>query len=146
MEEGRYKQINLWEDKMEKNGIDTVIERSERVLMGEHLPVKTSKFKVYAITNFRGGIGKSTLAFNLAYELSRKFQCLLLDTCPQRNFSQNVFGDQLLDLQKTLYDALLGEITHTQIPEYSELVEKINPYCPSFSGGRPSYMIPGSSE
>lgn len=139
------KQLSLWRSKME-NGIDVVIERSERVLAGENLPKRTKKFKIYAITNFRGGVGKSTLAFNIAYEISRKYQCLLLDSCPQRNFSQNIFHEHLIEFQKTLYDALISEITNTKMPEYNELVEKVSPYCPSFQGGRSSYMIPGSSE
>ena len=131
---------------MNEKGIDVVIERSERVQQGEDLPKRTKKFKTYAITNFRGGIGKSTLSFNMAYEISRKSQCLLLDACPQRNFSQNIFGEHLSELQKTIYDALISEITNTKIPDYNELVERVNPFCPSFVGGRSSYMIPGSSE
>jgi len=131
---------------MEKNGIEVVIERAEQVLRGKNLPTRTNKFKTYAITNFRGGIGKSTLSFNIAYEISRKSQCLLLDACPQRNFSQNIFGEQLSDFGKTIYDALIGEITNTTVPDYHDIVARINPYCPSFVGGQPSYMIPGSSE
>jgi cellulose biosynthesis protein BcsQ len=124
--------------------IDEVIERSEKVLEGEYLPQRHTKFKTYAITNFRGGIGKSTISFNLAYELSRIKPVLLLDTCSQRNFSQNIFGDQLTDLEKTIYDALIGEITNTTIPDYHELVVAAKPYCPSFAGGKSVFMIPGS--
>lgn len=127
-----------------KEAIDEVIERSQKVLEGDYLPQRHKKFKTYAITNFRGGIGKSTISFNLAYELSREKQVMLLDTCSQRNFSQNIFGDQLVDFSKTIYDALIGEITNTTTPEYHELVAAAKPYCPSFSGGKPVFMIPGS--
>jgi len=129
-----------------KNGIDLIVERAEQVQEGSDLPARSLKFKTYTITNFRGGIGKSTLSFNVAYELSRKSQCLLMDTCSQRNFSQNVFGDQLLDFEKTLYDALIGEITNTSSVNYAELVTAIKPYCPSFAKGKPTFMIPGSTE
>jgi len=48
----------------------------------------------------------------LAYELSRSDRTLLIDTCSQRNFSQNIFGDVLHDYKQTLYDALVVEITN----------------------------------
>ena len=89
-----------------------VLDQYEHVLLGKDLPLRDQRFKTYAVTNFRGGIGKSTLAFNLAYELSRNHATLLVDACSQRNFSQNVFGDQLYDFRQTLYDALVVEITN----------------------------------
>lgn len=131
---------------MNENPIDVVISRSEKVLEGENLPVRKNKFKTYAISNFRGGIGKSTISFNLAHEISREKSALLFDLCPQRNFSQNVFGIQLADIQPTIYDALINEITGTGEVDYHSLTNKVNPYCTSFAGGKPLYMVPGSSE
>lgn len=43
--------------------IERVLERSEKILEGEFQPDRAAKFSSYAISNFRGGIGKSTLAF-----------------------------------------------------------------------------------
>lgn len=129
-----------------KSGIDVIIERTEQVMKGSDLPQRSTKFKNYAISNFRGGIGKSTLTFNVAYELSRKSSCLLLDTCSQCNLSQNIFGDPLLSFEKTLYHALIGEITNTSSLDYSDLVLPISPYCHSFVHGKKSFMVPGSSE
>jgi len=131
---------------METNGVNLIIQRNEQVLQGQNLPERSVRFKTYAITNFRGGIGKSTLAFNLAFELSRAFQCLLIDACPQRNFSQNIFGERLLDFDKTIYDALLSEITNTSPVEYAEIVANVKPFCTPFSKGKTSFMIPGSTE
>jgi chromosome partitioning protein len=127
------------------SAIDIVIGRSQKVLEGHHLPKRKLKFKSYAITNFRGGIGKSTLSFNLAYELSRAYACLLLDTCSQRNFSQNVFGDQLDEFSKTLYDAMIVEMTNAGEFSFDDIVASVKPYCPTFSGGKPCFLIPGSS-
>lgn len=129
-----------------KTDIDFVLERSERVLEGEALPQRTKKFKSYAITNFRGGIGKSTLAFNLAYEISSSFPILILDTCSQRNLSQNIFGEDLHDFPKTLYDALVAKITGSDVIDITDLVASIKTYCTPFIGNRPSFMIPGSTE
>lgn len=127
-------------------GIDAVIGRAEQVLTGQNLPERSCKFKTYAVSNFRGGIGKSTLTFNLAYEMSRASQTLLLDTCSQKNLSQNIFGDSLADMEKSLYDALIEEITNNQSLDYSDLVLPANPYCSSFAGGKKVFMIPGSTE
>jgi cellulose biosynthesis protein BcsQ len=132
--------------KMPNAEIDAVLERSAQVLRGENLPLRDERFKLYAISNFRGGIGKSTLAFNLAYELSRNYATLLVDTCPQRNFSQNVFGDLLSEFEQTLYDALIGEITNAGECDIGDMVTSVKGPCPPFIGGKPTFMIPGSSE
>lgn len=131
---------------MESSSLTTLIQRSEQVQNGINAPTRTKKFTRYALSNFRGGIGKSTLTFNLAYELSRVHRLLLIDTCSQKNVSQSIFGDQLRDQVSTIYDALIAEITNTNGPDIEELVVRANPYCPSWTGGKPVYMIPGSSE
>ena len=126
--------------------INAVLERSKRVLEGENLPPRDQRFETYAVTNFRGGIGKSTLAFNLAYEMSRDYPTLLVDACPQRNFSQNVFGDLLNEFSQTLYDALIVEITNAGRFDIADIVTSVRGPCPSFIGSKPTFMIPGSSE
>ena len=131
---------------MSSTEIDGVLERSKSVLQGEFLPPLGQKYKTYAVTNFRGGIGKSTLAFNLAYELSRDCSTLLVDACPQRNFSQNIFGDALCDFEKTLYDALIVEITNAGDFDIADIVTHVKGLCPSFIGSKPTFMIPGSNE
>lgn len=130
-----------------KTEIDAVLARSEQVLAGEVSPIRGKRFKSYAITNFRGGIGKSTLAFNLAYEISRDFPTLLLDACSQRNFSQNIFGEHLYSFKNTLYDALITEITHSGVIDPDEIIMPVNKgFCLPFSGSKPTYMVPGSTE
>jgi len=131
---------------MLKTEIDDILERSKKVLEGEILPLRDERFETYAVTNFRGGIGKSTLAFNLAYELSRNYPTLLIDACPQRNFSQNVFGDLLNEFHQTVYDALIVEMTGAGKLEVGDLVTSVRGACPSFIGSKPTFMIPGSSE
>ncbi|MEN8135459.1 MAG: ParA family protein [Thermodesulfobacteriota bacterium] len=130
----------------DNSSINKILERSQAVLTGEPSPERSQKFKTYAISNFRGGIGKSTLAFNLAYEISRKYSVLLLDTCSQRNLSQNIFGDDLYDLKPTLYDALVAEIAGSGKLDTSDLVTSVKPFCQAFTGSKPSFMVPGSTE
>src|SRR5689334_22881743 len=91
-----------------KSDLLKVIERSQQVLEGDQVPQRTSKYDLYAVSNFRGGIGKSTLTFNLAYEVSRDHRLLLLDTCSQKNLSQALFGSQLSDQPANLYEALVA--------------------------------------
>jgi cellulose biosynthesis protein BcsQ len=128
-------------------GIDAILERSEKVLQGFKLPARLRRFRCYAISNFRGGIGKSTLSFNLAYELGKEYPSLLVDTCSQRNFSQNIFGDDLYDFPKTLYDALITELTGGQATDSSEIAIPVKQSCPAFRFLKPQiWMIPGSSQ
>ena len=128
------------------SGIITVLERSEAILSGKHTPSRDRSFKTYAVTNFRGGIGKSTLAFNLAYEVSRKNRTLLLDTCSQRNFTQNLMGDDVFGVDPTVYEALVNVVTAGDMPLPDELVVAVAPHCRSFKGGKPTYLVPGSTE
>ena len=126
--------------------ISKVLERSEAILAGESVPSRDKSFKNYAISNFRGGIGKSTLAFNLAYELSRQYRTLLVDTCSQRNFTQNLMGDDVFGVTPTIYDALVNAVTAgEQIPN-DELAISVAPHCSPFKGGKPTYLVPGSTE
>src|SRR6266481_9671015 len=76
--------------------LSQLLDRFKTVVDGGQVPRPAEQFTTYAITNFRGGIGKSTLAFNLAFEISRNRKSLLLDVCPQCNFSQSLLGEDLL--------------------------------------------------
>lgn len=131
---------------MFNSGIDTILQRSELVLKGENVPLRDERFRTYAISNFRGGIGKSTLAFNLAYELAREYRTLLFDTCSQRNFSQNIFGDVLHDFKQTIYDALMVEITNAGSFDIKDATINVKSSCPAFMGNKATFMLPGSTE
>ena len=88
------------------NHLEKLLANFKIVADGGKLPQTETAFKTYAISNFRGGIGKSTLAFNLAWELSRKKKSLAFDACPQCNFSQSLLGDDLSRNTATIYEAL----------------------------------------
>lgn len=126
--------------------IRNILERSESILLEQGVPSRQKRFNKYAISNFRGGIGKSTLAFNLAYELSRNYRTLLMDTCSQRNFSQNLLGGDIFNIAPNVYDALVNGVTAGERIPSDELAISVPPHCTSFRGGKPTYLVPGSTE
>lgn len=127
--------------------LETLLERFKIVAEGGDVSRPKSNFKTYAISNFRGGIGKSTLAFNLAYEISRGQKTLLFDVCPQCNFTQSLLGDDVQQVTTTIYDALLPLVmAGTPKIDPDDLLISVPPSCPSFKGGSRVFLVPGSKE
>lgn len=68
-----------------------------------------SFMKVISFVNMKGGVGKTTLAVNVADVLSRRLKkrVLLVDLDPQFNATQSLFsGDEYLDLRKKGADTI----------------------------------------
>lgn len=131
-----------------KAKLDELLDTFKVVAEGGKVPRPSGDFASYAITNFRGGIGKSTLAFNLAWEVSRKQKTLLLDTCPQCNFTQSLLGEDFTqETTLSVYDALLPHVmAGTPSVDPDELIVSVPPHCPSFKGGSGTILVPGSKE
>jgi len=64
--------------------IKNIIDRQYEIANGNLKPLALPPFSKYSVCNLRGGIGKTSLAFNLSYEATN---CLSVDTCPQGNLS-----------------------------------------------------------
>jgi chromosome partitioning protein len=129
------------------NDLDELLDRFKKVSDGMPVPRPKERYQTYAITNFRGGIGKSTIAFNLAWEVSRKNKSLFFDLCPQCNFTQSLLADDAPSSGHTIYDALLPKVMPgTRTVNFDDLVTSVPPSCPSFKGGEKAYSVPGSKE
>lgn len=128
--------------------LEKLLDRFASIAQGKEFHFPGSTFASYAVSNFRGGIGKTTLAFNLAWELSRKSSLLLIDVCPQRSFSELLLGDALDDdCPITIYDALLPQVlSGAEEPDFAELTHRVSTTCSSFRGGKSVYLVPGSTD
>jgi len=66
------------------SAITNIVNRQNDIVNSTPDALPLPKFTSYAVCNLRGGIGKTSLSFNLSYEADN---CLAVDTCPQGNLS-----------------------------------------------------------
>ena len=128
------------------DGLQYILQRHANVLNGGTFPESEKRFSTYAVSIFRGGIGKTTLAFNLAYEMSRHDSILVADVCPQRNLSELLLGEDLQANGPDIYDALVPYVSpgfdHI---EPGTLGLRISQSNSAFRGGKKSFAIKGSN-
>ncbi len=127
------------------SGLEKIIETHQKVIRENHVCSSGQGFGYYAVSNLRGGVGKSSIAFNLAYEMSRNAPLLMTDLCPQCNFTEMLLGD--FRPKVNIYDALKPMILGSAFGESPEdLSYRVSQYCSDFKGGKGSYVISGNPE
>jgi len=127
------------------SGIDKIIENHEKSVSDEihSIPSKFS-YKSYCVTNLRGGIGKSTLSFNLAYLMAKTNNTMIVDLCAQGNLTDSL-NNKKDHLDVNIYDAIQPRLLG---PAFGDIPEDIS-YLVSgkneeFKGIKASYFIPSS--
>lgn len=126
-------------------GLEKVLHIHQKVVLNDYVAPSGQGFNSYAVTNLRGGVGKSSLAFNLAFEVSRHYSALFSDLCPQCNFTELLLGEEKPKV--TLYDGLKPAILGPAFGEVPEdLSYRVSQYCNSFKGGKGAFIIPGNPE
>ncbi|SHL19100.1 ParA family protein [Alicyclobacillus tolerans] len=125
---------------------ELVFKRYEAYTRGEDIQIDLPTYARYAVTNFRGGVGKTTLTFNLGYELVKKGQKVLFaDVCPQTNLSEMFLRDQFM-VGANLYDTLTTEIMPGSGGKgVGGSAVRVGASCPSFSYSD-TYLLKGSMD
>ena len=122
--------------------IEALLDTHQKVVEDGFTKSGGMKYRTYAISTLRGGVGKSTLAFNLSYELATAKSMLVADLCPQCNLTETLMPDKVpeVSILSALQPILLG-------PAFGEspadLAYRISTYCDAFKPVRTSHIIPG---
>ena len=125
--------------------LDKVLEIHRKVVLEGYRKEAAITSKCYAVSNLRGGVGKTSITFNLAYEMSRRQSVLLADVCPQANLTEVIMKGEKPKV--TIYSALQPRVLGPAFGEAARDISfRVSQFAPSFAGGKGCYFIPGDAE
>jgi cellulose biosynthesis protein BcsQ len=84
--------------------VEDIIDRQFQIANDTAFPIPLPRFAKYAMCNLRGGIGKTTLVFNLSFLVDN---LLTVDTCPQGNLSYFYDNQYFASRSTTVRDLIL---------------------------------------
>jgi chromosome partitioning protein len=125
--------------------LDKVLEIHKMVVLEGFVADAQHKHRTYAVSNLRGGVGKTSLTFNIAYEMSRSRALLIADVCPQSNMTEVILKDEkpIVTIYNALQPRVLGPAFGDEVKNIASPVHK---HVLSFAGGKGCYFIPGDPE
>jgi chromosome partitioning protein len=123
------------------SGIVSLVNRQQDIAEGNAEPLQLPKFDTYTVCNLRGGIGKTSLVFNLSYLTD---DLLVLDTCPQGNLSYFFDNGYATSNSVTVNDVLLPYFL-PGLGKASRVAKKISA-TNTFFKNKNNYYIQSSSD
>jgi cellulose biosynthesis protein BcsQ len=125
--------------------LEKLLDVHRRVVTEKYVADRAPTAKCYAVTNLRGGVGKTSITFNLAYEMSRRQSLLVADVCPQANLTEVIMKDG--ERKVTIYNALQPRVLGPAFgEEVVDIAFRVSQFAHTFAGGKGCYFIPGDAE
>lgn len=121
--------------------IEAIISRQNVISEGCGGSLNLPPYDSYAVCNLRGGIGKTSLTFNLSYLTDN---LLVADTCPQGNLSYFYDSSYYQNVGTTVNDMLLPYFFNglARASRVAQLISATN----QFFRNKNSFFLPSSSE
>ncbi|MBB3808785.1 ParA family protein [Pseudochelatococcus contaminans] len=124
------------------SGLSRIIANHDKSLEDGFISHVSFKRRSYAVSNLRGGIGKSTLSFNLAWLFTRDEPTLVADLCPQRNLTESIMRGESPEV--TISDAMQPKVLGPAFGEIpADISYMISAYNDQFKGGKKGVFVAG---